>query len=144
MAVGGYTTQNLIDDNYIQAINRLDPSIIFVMIGFNDLYRSRSLEDIKKDYLDLFNKIAIEDRKIIVQSILYSLPNKFKYEVDDLNAFLVELSTKKGYIYLDLNTKLSNKESLIKKYTYDGIHLTKDAYNLWSKDVQLILGNLNL
>ncbi|APD06700.1 hypothetical protein UJ101_01176 [Flavobacteriaceae bacterium UJ101] len=144
MAIGGYTTRDLLDSNYIQVINKVEPSVIFVMIGFNDFYQSRSVEEVKKDYLNLLNKIDTENRKIIIQSTLYSLPNKFRDQVDDLNKFLIELSLKRGYVYLDLNAKLSDNERLIKKYTYDGIHLSREAYKLWSEEIQLILNQFNL
>jgi len=130
-----YGLMNRIDKN----INNLDIDKLFIMIGINDI-------QYREDDEIIFNiKKIIEMSKaknIIIQSLLPVGENKKKYKsrILSINNKLMELSVKKGCIYLDLYSFfIEDNNNINQSYTRDGIHLNYYGYKRWFDLVQPIM-----
>ena len=74
----------------------------------------------------------------IIQSTLYTARSSVNQDeiylnenVKLLNRRLESYASSNNIDFVDLNTKLSNNEILINKYTTDGYHLNAKGYSVW-------------
>src|SRR5215472_16967987 len=65
-AVNGYTTEDLIRDE-LPLVARLNPDIVTVLIGVNDLVQGRSSDQYRHSLATIYD--AIEDRPVVAVSI---------------------------------------------------------------------------
>ncbi len=118
------------------------PSILFVMIGVNDIARNIPHEVMMNNYRRIIDRVQQESpkTKLIIQSVLPTndefKPFKNHYGKDDriraINTALQRLCVEKGVIYVDLYPRfLDASGKLDKQYTNDGLHLTGAGYMLW-------------
>ena len=117
-----------------------NPSVILVLIGFNDLSFGHSKEQIVSDYsvfiVALKNKFP--DSKIYIQGILpineslfsKNYPESYatQEKIESVNQELRLLCQKSNIQYVDL--------SGLKFQTKDGVHLTPDDYDLWTQSIK--------
>ena len=144
--VGGYTTSDLLE-TMDECIFDLEPSMIFLNIGSNDLGRPEYRED---DLVAVYRRILlyIQERlprtKLRVLSFypVHSglLPEEVRAmmfakrtneSIDAVNLRLEGLASELGCTYIDVNTCLRDQEgNLDPKYTVEGIHLYPNAYEV--------------
>lgn len=134
----------------LHQITRCYPKQIFLMIGINDLARGKSVEYIINNHLKIYERIEKESpaSEIIVQSLLpvndvYGLfpkhTNKGKM-ILEINSKLKEICTSRGYTFLDLFSKMVDKQGkLSEDLSIDGLHLNGLAYQIWKKEIESIL-----
>ncbi len=114
-------------------IHKTNPQKIFLMCGINDILNNRELSQIIKDYQQLLTKILGKNYSIYVQSVLYTSFNQdINAKVSKLNDWLSAFCLKKELTYIDLNQYLAPNKHLKSNFTYDGVHLTGEAYQIWS------------
>lgn len=143
-----------------------DVQCVFIMIGINDFGKKRSAKEVLKNYVAIIQKLKMKKMKIFIQSTLYvqetmlfntnSLVHKtvkkrnvarFKnenrnYKVRKLNHLIKNYISKHSDIqYIDLNLYLSENNSLLSKYTYDGVHLNHAGYLEWVKIIKEYIFN---
>lgn len=122
----------------------------FIMLGFNDVVGDKSSNAQIIEYHDrIIHSIRQKapKSKIYVQSVLPmtdELPNsinsgrnaaEINKQIESLNEDLHMLCEKEGVTFVSLYYSFLDKETrkLKKKLTFDGMHLTAEAYTLWSK-----------
>lgn len=141
---GGFTTSHfvwLLDEQVIKH----QPKICFLEGGINDIGVGIPLGRIKQNYQSMVDALLDNNIIPVLQSVLYvnqpeEQDNVSKaQEIDEVNAFLQKMAKSKGIIYIDLNAQLSDNKRLKKEFTTDGIHLTGDAYKIWSDEVKKVL-----
>ena len=112
-------------------VGTLPEGPVALMVGINDLGRSRSVDAVAADYDALLDRLG--DRPVIVQSVLgpASLP------VTELNGRLRALAEARGHSWLDLTPVLGHP--IRPDYTYDGIHLTAPAYAAWAQALREVV-----
>ncbi|MFE5392554.1 GDSL-type esterase/lipase family protein [Bacillus thuringiensis] len=117
---------------------------VFLMIGINDLYANKSVNDIIANHKKILDKIKSGSRetKVYVQSVLplnyemYFAKDKIKNEtIKELNGKLKDLSFESNYIFVDLYPLFEKNGQLEKKFSYDGIHLSGEGYNVWKNTI---------
>jgi lysophospholipase L1-like esterase len=130
--VPGATTRDLLDS--LPALRRRVPRPrgIVVMIGTNDVLAERY------DFVDTIREIIIKlsmdfpTAEIIVTSIL---PMKLSFlagnTIARLNDHIEATTMQTSCCYLDLYSKFTNSEADL--FQADGIHLTRRAYELWTR-----------
>jgi lysophospholipase L1-like esterase len=127
----------------LNAITRVKPAKIFLMIGINDLGIGRSIEETTKNYELIIKRIKTETpkTKLYIESILPvnpALPGKISHTgktemIKELNNALRLLAAKYNCKYIDLFPVMSDSNDHLKKeYTLDGIHLTYKGYKAWA------------
>ncbi len=130
-----------LEDVYIH-----NPRIVFIMGGINDIASGFNVEYIFLNFKYIVE--AFRSREIIpvIQSTLYSNKDteRFNSKVEKLNQRLSEYAKANQIDFIDLNKRLSKDKRLIKKYTFDGLHLRKKAYDVWTEELEVILDKYGL
>ena len=81
----------------------------------------------------------------VYQTLLYQLGNFYgNQKIDWLNSSIEEHCKEHGYEFLDLRPWLCRNDDLKEEFTYDGTHLTEDAYIPWAKALLPVLEKFGL
>lgn len=125
--------------NRMEQIAILEPRVIYLMAGINDVANCSKAE-FSQLYDSLIRKILdfIPGVTLIVQSILpvnnkdfvVSCNNKL---IGSYNNEIFNLANKYNLHYLDLFSEYGTHGILDSSNTTDGIHLKADSYNKWFK-----------
>jgi len=137
--ISGDTTLGLL--NRQDEIIALRPKQIFLMIGTNDLCFGRSIDKVVDNYSRILARFQAElpGTPVYVQSILPFNDQMFpsnglrkNQNIREINKAIKPLAQKYGYVYLDLSGAFTGQDGrLSPQYTYDGLHLNDDAYQVW-------------
>jgi lysophospholipase L1-like esterase len=130
----------------MDSIYRIHPKVAFVMIGINDLLRGKTVEDLFSNYRLILEGLVSHHIKPVVHAI--PLRNNPPYD-EDLNAKIKKFNSllesyceEKGFVWIDLNRRLAPNGRLDTAYTWDGLHLTYEAYMIWADTIGLLLQGL--
>lgn len=133
-----------------EIINR-KPAKIFIEIGINDLLAGLPKETLLENYDKIVTQLITEcpNAKIYIQSILptcfedgfFVNNKKINQKIVTANSKLTDLCNQYQINYIDLNQKLILNDQLNPKYTYDGVHLTKEGYQVWSDAICLYVNS---
>ncbi len=126
----------------LNEIMALKPTKVFLMIGINDLAKKIPDAIILKNIQRIANQIKqfSPNTKLIIQSILPTNNNFMEfagYQNKDehivwLNNQLSIFCTNHRLIFVDLYSLFKDENGkLHKRYTYDGLHLNGEGYQLW-------------
>jgi len=143
----GYSVKNrgIGSDTTLGVLNRLDsiiemnPKMIFLMIGINDL-STDSVENLTQRYDEIVNKIKtnLPDCSVYLQSILPV--GKPRGDIKEANAAIELIANRYGYTYMDLYSLMSDSNGKLKaEFTKDGTHLMGEAYKVWADEIMKIL-----
>lgn len=147
----GYKTiknRGISTDNTFGVLARLDetitlkPAKVFLMIGINDLAKKTPDAIILKNIQRIANQLKqySPNTKLIIQSILPTNNNFTEFmgyqNKDDhiiwLNNELSLFCTNSQLVFVDLYSLFKDENGkLNKRYTYDGLHLNGEGYQLW-------------
>ena len=134
--VGGDTINGFVDR--IDDVINLNPSKVFIMGGINDLIEEIDIQIIYTNYVSIIEALREHNIETIIQSTLYTARSSINQDetylnenVKLLNRRLESYASSNNIDFVDLNTKLSNNEILINKYTTDGYHLNAKGYSVW-------------
>ncbi|MGB6329617.1 MAG: GDSL-type esterase/lipase family protein [Halarcobacter sp.] len=131
LGLDGDTTTGIL--NRINIIGEIEPKIVFLMAGINDLCLSIPLKDIFKNYKNILEKLESFNTKIIVQATLLTQMPTVNKKVKIFNNMLEEYCLSKKILFINLNKSFSNEEGLLKEeLTIDGLHLGQKAYVSWA------------
>ena len=125
---------------------------IFVNLGLNEAgYPISSLMDSYSDLVDTIRQ-AQPDAIIILQGIL-NVTENYASDVDylsteninDINDEIRALANNRDIYYIDINAYFSDKNGhLDPEFTYDGWHLTDEAYQEWMTYISVDVGDLGI
>jgi lysophospholipase L1-like esterase len=131
----------------LDAITKLRPKKIFIMIGVNDLSRNMTPDEIIVNYSKILTRIRDESPRtmVYVQSVLPVNPatgmaknhtNKTP-EIMELNGRLATLAAEYGYTYIDLFSLMADTNNhLPRSFSVDGLHLSYKAYKVWADAIK--------
>jgi len=131
----------------LDAVTKLQPSKIFIMIGINDLSHSMSVDEIMVNYRTILDRIKKETprTRVFVESVLPinpiirpSLGQVIKTDtIIKLNSRLRTLASEFGDQYIDLFSVMADSNNhLPRKYSIDGLHLTYEGYRVWAEAIK--------
>lgn len=120
-----------------------NPAKIFIMIGINDLARGIPVRIILDNYKKMIEMIRSRSpsTRIYFHTLLPvnesfdKLKNHYgkDEQIVRINAALRELALEESVQLIDLYQYfVDDKGKLKERYTWDGVHLTADAYQLWA------------
>lgn len=132
--ISGDDTSGLI--KRLSAVTALLPKKIFLMIGTNDLWRMKSVDQIISNIVIILDELHIKSpaSKIYIESLIPVRDNQDQDNEDiiKINAKLQVIAKKRGHPYIDLYTPLKDAQGyLAEEYTYDGLHLNGKGYEIW-------------
>lgn len=119
----------------VEAIAAVQPKKIFLMAGINGL-RQQSMEEFEYWYATLVDSIqdAVPEAELYIESIL-PVARYSDYcdnaKIRDANAILQRLVTERNIPFIDLYNAYAKDGVLPDDMTYDGLHLTIEAYSVW-------------
>ena len=136
----------------LDAIIKLKPQKLFIEIGINDIIEKISLPEICSNYEDLINQIRKEspETKIYIQSnlpVIINRPSLFTNSADVNNLVLQEnknlrvLAKKYNCTFIDIYSELIKEKNMVTLFIPDGIHLTPEAYIIWTRVVKPYLSD---
>ncbi|MCR5156427.1 MAG: lysophospholipase [Butyrivibrio sp.] len=147
--ISGYTIPELLESMDEQIFD-LEPSVIFINIGTNDIsHQEETAEVFEADYRKVL--VAIKERlpktKVFMMAF-YPVNQKVADTVtawpeapvaaklrlqrlDKANGIVEKLASEFGYRYINVNEGLFGEDGqMLEKYTTDGIHMWPCAYEL--------------
>ena len=141
LGLRGDTLQGM--NNRVEQVRMLMPQTIYLMAGINDV-STNSIEEFRKLYESLI--LMINNQTSSTELIIFlMLPvNGVDFtiscnneQIKRCNSIISHLSTVYGIPCVDLYTLYESFELLPKDMNVDGIHLTKDAYQLWYNSIPM-------
>ena len=126
----------------LEEITKTKPAAVFLMIGINDILNGVKKEvivsNIQKIIDDIIRKCP--DTNLYLQSVLpVNETNLIGNEnlnigIYELNNSLRILCKQRKISFIDIHPDfLNDKGEMNMKYTYDGVHLTKEGYLHWAE-----------
>jgi lysophospholipase L1-like esterase len=135
--IGGDTTDDIL--RRMDTIFSVSPYKAFVMVGINDIYKGRSVDEIFNNYVRIVKEIQSKNIRVYVQSTLECQKSKCGINLTSvrlLNKKLNGYATANNIKYININEGLtSDTDGLLSDYTPDGIHLNGKGYLVWSKTI---------
>ena len=115
---------------------------IFVMIGINDLFSGAEPETITREITGILTDITghCKNSTVYLQSLLpvyegsYLIFNDINLLIYKTNDLLRRSCRESGVTFLDLHRHfLGESGQMAGEFTFDGVHLTSRAYQLWAR-----------
>ncbi|WP_341527370.1 SGNH/GDSL hydrolase family protein [Nostoc sp. UHCC 0302] len=124
------------------AFSATRPDVIYVMAGINDMRKGASDQAILRNYRRIIRSLRQDHPKtqIIVQSILPTrLSTISNSRIRRVNAQLALITKQEGANYLNLYSWFTDMQgNLRSELTTDGLHLSKDGYDVWESVLQQV------
>ncbi len=123
----------------IDEVTEGKPTIIFMMIGINDLaWGEKTVPEVRDQVAKVLDTIKKQspETKIYLQSTLPVIENKERKleneEVNSLNVEYTKLAASRNIAFINLTPFFKDDSGQLKKeFTEDGLHLNGSAYYQW-------------
>lgn len=138
-AFGGAITQQILWNLERGQLNS-EPKVVVLEGGINDLLAGVPPQRIYENNLKIIENLRAKKIKVVANSIIYTTDNQYiNTNISILNVKLRDYCIMQKIAWIDMNEQLSKDEKLLEKFSLDGIHLNKDAYQIWSKKLNQFL-----
>lgn len=157
--ISGETSDKLL--RRLSLFDATQPETVFVMIGINDLLKGYQDETILANQQEIIQhlKTAHPRSRIVIQSILphagdrltqkrsHSQPSPLvnrlaavsNQRIQNLNQQLATMAKGEGVEYLDLYPYFADAQGdLLPELTTDGLHLSRQGYEVWRDRLQVL------
>ncbi|SEJ29224.1 Lysophospholipase L1 [Dyadobacter sp. SG02] len=123
----------------------LHPKVCFIKGGINDITVGVAQERIQANFKTMLEMLIQNGIMPVVTLTVYQQNDpSSKKQVDALNAFLVSFCTQKNITYIDLNPYISDSTGLRAEYAVDQTHLNTKAYEIWAREIRMVLKEKNI
>lgn len=128
---------------------KLKPKICFLEAGFNDIRLQVPLSEYLRNMEQIITILQKNDTKVVLTATFYTSPEwqtykKYNKLIKKYNEALADLAQKYKIEVIDINPFITEKETLLSKYSIDGVHLTADAYAIWAEHIRKALEKYQL
>ena len=127
------------------SIKAVKPKKVFLMAGINGL-KNQSISDFEYWYTVLVDSIqnTVPDAELYIESIL-PVAGYSDYcdnaKILEANAIIQRLAVERKIPYIDLYNAYAQDGALPDEMSYDGLHLTEEAYSVWYNMVAPYIDN---
>ena len=136
VAYGGAMTQQILWSLEEGLLNS-DPKTVVLEGGINDLRAGVPTQRVFENYQNIVPILQKNKAKTIAHLVIYTTDNQdLNREITVLNALLKKYFSEQQVEYIDMNLYLSTDGKLQSSYSIDGIHLRKDAYEIWANTLK--------
>ena len=124
----------------VNAIKAVKPKKVFLMAGINGL-QQQTMAEFEYWYTALVDAIRSEvpEAELYIESIL-PVTNYSDYcdnaKIREANTILHRMAAKRGLTYVDIYGAYVKDGVLPDAMSYDGLHLTNDAYSVWYNEIK--------
>ena len=154
IAVTGWTTANLISAIRERSLER-NYSIVSLLIGVNNQYQGRSLDEYKKECRELVEKSIEFAGGISAHVVLISIPDysvtpfavgmeteRISKEIDAFNQVNRSLAEecKTHYVYITGDSREARKD--ISQLAEDGLHYSGKQYKIWAEKLEPLIAEM--
>ena len=139
-AVNGYTTEDLIRDE-LPLVTTVDPGLVTVLIGVNDLVQGRSIDQYRHSLATIYD--AIEDRPVVAVSIPvwsyvpaaagFGGAERVERLTDDFNDVARGQATARGFAWVDLRAASTSGIGTPGWIASDDLHPGDAQYAAWAE-----------
>ena len=146
--IGGIGTRGLLARLRAGAIDRLEPEVIVLLIGTNDLGRGMSASATADGVAACvrFLRTAAPRARIVAMGILPRGPGvdpqaPMRRAVDATNARIAKLADGEHVVYFDAGSAFVDERGTLREEMYDGdaLHLSASGYAAWAKAIRPLL-----
>lgn len=117
----------------LDSILKLEPQYIYLLGGYNDFRKGYEVKKVFSNIKLILKKIKEKNMIPILYATLYDSEGYYEDKIYQLNLFFEEYCKINNIKFIDLNQKLSYNRRLLKKYSYDGVHLNVEGYSVWKE-----------
>ncbi len=142
LGLRGDCIQGMIDR--VELLKLLEPKVVFIMAGINDV-ATCTLDEFKKKYAELLRQVKniLPKSDLICQTMLPVNNEDFSISCNNsqiiaCNAEIISLVKFYNLRFIDLFTIYERDGKLQKNMTVDGIHLKPKAYENWFIELKKI------
>ena len=128
----------------VDAIAAVHPKKVFLMAGINGL-QQQTIGEFEYWYAALVDAIRIEvpEAELYIESIL-PVTSYSDYcdneKIREANVELQRLAVERNIPYVDLYSAYAQEGALPEEMSYDGLHLTEEAYDIWYETIRELIG----
>jgi lysophospholipase L1-like esterase len=145
LCVSGSTTEDLIRDQLEKGV-ALNPDLVTVGIGINDIGHGLTLEQFAKNYDQILRTLKEKTHATIVVTnipdistapqIPSSMRSEYQRQIDEFCKRLEEIANKHGVTIFDVYT-ITKRElpSHPEYFSADGFHPSDQGYELWASQM---------
>jgi lysophospholipase L1-like esterase len=143
-AVNGFTTEDLID-NELALVNRLQPQLVTILIGVNDIVQGRSIESYGKSLATIYDAvaaleldpglvdaIAIPNWSVVPAAADFGDPARLRRLTDDFNGLARTESAKRGFMWVDITAVSTSRDGTPGWISSDRLHPGDIQYAAWA------------
>lgn len=132
--IGSDTTEGILAR--LDSVVMLEPKVISLMAGINDLAQGRTPDEIETTYRTLLEELRLRlpNTNVIVISLLPVTASHSIQAADILavNERLKALCAEERVLYMDLFSAFADENGhLLPEYALDYVHLTPQGYAIW-------------
>lgn len=124
----------------VDAIKAVKPKKIFLMAGINGL-QQQTMREFEYRYAALVDAIreSVPDAELYIESIL-PVTSYSDYcdntKIREVNSVLQRLAAERNIQYIDVYSAYAQEGVLPNVMSYDGLHLTEEAYKIWYESIK--------
>ena len=140
-AISGETLERFIKRLEVTFSPKFDIQRAFIMIGINDIRKAKFQMDVfTQKYQELLDKllVLVPPDRVCLHAIF---PIRHAYisnaTIQQANTYIKSYAMDRNLCYIDLFNKLVDRTGLLDaNYTYDGIHLSFQGYQIWLEAIR--------
>ncbi len=144
-AVNGFTTLDLIDKE-LAFIKRLEPGLVTVLIGVNDLVRGRETDQYRASLETIYDEVAtldlplgralaisIPNWSVVPAAREYGDPEGIRHLTDTFNDIAQEEAEARGFKWVDVTAASISGLGTVGWIASDGLHPGDRQYAAWAE-----------
>ena len=145
LCVSGATTADLVRDQLQQGV-ALNPDLVTIGIGINDIGHGLSIDQFSKNYDEILGTLKDKTHATIVVTNLpdissapripNSMRSEYQRQIEEFCKRLVEIANKHGVTVFDVYTVTKQElPSHPEYFSPDGFHPSDQGYELWASQM---------
>ena len=144
-AVNGFTTLDLIEKE-LAYVQRLQPDLVTILIGVNDLVRERETGQYRKSLVTIYDEVAtlelpsgralaisIPNWSVVPAAREYGDPEEIRHLTDTFNDIAHEEAEARGFKWVDITAASISGLGTAEWISSDGLHPGDIQYAAWAE-----------
>ena len=119
----------------LPSVVALKPRTVVIMAGINNILQNETAYDVAQKYIILIDSCRTFAETIVCSTLLTAGYTSANDEVVELNTIISQYCNEQHICWIELNALLAPDGILRDEFTYDGLHLTAEAYDVWTREL---------